>query len=59
MGLFYPISEDFMVISIQNMCGNAILMCQIPILVKVIYDCNIGSKTTFKGLAPIKEVKDS
>ena len=38
--------------------GKAILMCLIPILVGVIYDDIICSKTPFQGLAPIDEVKE-
>ena len=37
---------------------KAILMCLVPILVGVIFDGIICSKTPFMGLAPIYEVKD-
>ena len=33
----YPSSKGFL-IRIQNVCGNTILMCLIPILVSVVYD---------------------
>ena len=45
-------------IRIQSLCGKAILMCLIPILVGVIYDGFICSKTPLRGLAPINEVKE-
>ena len=47
-------------IPIRNVSGNArlILMCLIPILVGVISDGFICSKTPCKGLAPINEVKE-
>ena len=48
-GVFYPSSEGFLMIPIQNACGKAILMCLIPILVEVIYDGIICSKTLFNG----------
>ena len=38
-------------ISIQNVCGKAILICLILILVGVIYDGIICSKTPFEGLS--------
>ena len=41
---------------IQNVCGKAILICLIPILVGlIIYD----GITLFKGLTPIYEVKEA
>ena len=51
MGLVYPSSEGFLMIRIQNVCGKAILMCLIPILVEVLYDGIICPKTPFKGLS--------
>ena len=42
----------------QNVSNKEILMCLIPILVGVIYDCIICIKIPFKGLAPIDEVKE-
>ena len=48
MCFFYPSSEGFLMICIQNMCGKAILVRLIPILVGVIYDGIICSKTPFK-----------
>ena len=45
MGLFYPSYEGILMICIQNVCKKAILMCLIPILVGVIYDGIICSKT--------------
>ena len=44
-------------IRMQNVRGKAILMCLIPNLVGVIYDGIICSKTLFRGLALIGEVK--
>ena len=44
MVLFYPSSEGFLMMHIQNVCGKAILRCLIPILVDVIYDGIICSK---------------
>ena len=38
-------------IRIQNVSGKAILMCLIPILVGVIFDGIICSKTPFKGFS--------
>ena len=51
MGLVYPCSDGFLMIRIQNMCGKAILMCLVPILVGFIYDSIICSKTPFKGFS--------
>ena len=45
-------------IRIQTVCGKAILICQVTLLVGVIYDGIICSKTPFTGLAPIDEVKE-
>ena len=44
-------------ILIQNECGKAILKCLLLILVGVIYEGVIFSKTPFRGLAPIYYVK--
>ena len=44
-----PSSEGFLIMLIQNVRGKAIL-CLIPILVGVIYDGIIYSKTPFKDL---------
>ena len=52
MRVFCPVSEGFLVIHLQKVCGNEIQMCLIPNLVGVIYDGSICSKTPFKGLAP-------
>ena len=41
---------------IQKMCGKAILMYLIPVLVGFIYDGIICSKTPLRGLEPINEV---
>ena len=46
-------------LSTQNLCGKAILMCLIPILVVVKYDDIICSKTPFKDLATINEAERS
>ena len=63
MRLFYPSSEGFLMIHIQNMCRKAILICLNSNLGWV-YDAMISSKTPFEGLhvhvAPISErVPDS
>ena len=63
MGLFFPISEGFLKICTQNVCGKAILMfimCLVPILVGVVYGGIIYSTTPYKGLhvAPINEMKE-
>ena len=49
MGLFYPSSEGFLMIHIQNVCGKALLICLIPISIGVIYDGIICFKTPFDG----------
>ena len=51
-------SEGFLKIHIQNVYGKAILINLIPILVRFICDFIICSKTPFKGLATINEVKE-
>ena len=56
---FEPKIWDNMVIIAYEMCGKAILVCVIGFLVGAANDCIICSKTPFKGLAPIKEVKKS
>ena len=50
--IFYPSSEGFLMILIQNVCGKAILLCLIPILVGLFMMAlsNIYSKTPFKDL---------
>ena len=48
MGLFCPSLKGYLMIRLNNY----------PILVCVIYDGTICSKTPFNGLAPIKEVKE-
>ena len=45
-------------IRIENVCGKAIPICLIQILVGVIYDGIISSKTSFKGLAAMNEVTE-
>ena len=45
--IFYPSSGGFLII--HSVCGKAILMCLIPILVGIMYDGIICSKTPFKG----------
>ena len=50
-------SEGFLMIRIQNVCGKAILKSNSK-FGRVIYDVIICSKTAFKGLAPVNEVKD-
>ena len=49
MGLFYPSSEGFLMIHIQNMCRKTILMCLNSNLGWG-YDAIISSKTPFEGL---------
>ena len=49
MGFFYPSSEGFLMICIQNMCGTPIQVRLIPILVGVIYDGIICSMAPFEG----------
>ena len=46
-------------ICIQNLCGKAILVFLITVLVGVICDGIICYKTPFKGLAPTDEVKEN
>ena len=43
---------------IQIVCEKVILMCLVPVLIGVIYDCIICSNTPLKDLAPIDEVKE-
>ena len=53
MGLFYPSSEGYLMVRIQNVCEKTIIICLIPILVGhyLFYG-------PFEGLAPNNEVKD-
>ena len=37
MGLFYPSSEELLMTRIQNVCGKAILICLILVLVLGLY----------------------
>ena len=52
--IFYPSSEGFLMIRIQNVCEKAVLMCLIPILVGVIYDGIICSKAPSWVKHPLK-----
>ena len=45
-------------ISIQNVCGKAILTCLIPILAGVIYMITLSALRPCKGRVPINEVKE-
>ena len=57
MGLFYPSSEGFLMICIQNVSENAILMCLIPILVGVMMTLS-ALRSLSRVLALINEVKE-
>ena len=51
LGNSVSVLKVFLIIRIQNVCGKAILMCQIPIMIGVIYDGNICSKTPCTGFS--------
>ena len=53
LGIFLSQFRRFL----DDVCGKAIVMCLIPILLGVIDDGIIRSETPFKGLSPFNEVK--
>ena len=56
---FYPSADGFLMISIQSVCGKAILMCLIPNLIGLhMMALSALSPLPFKALAPINKVKE-